>query len=64
MTTATMKKNVDAMLKNLPEDATWEDLMYSIYVRQSIEKGKEDVREGKIHAHAEVQKNSPSFAKC
>ncbi len=29
-----IKKEAQDLLKNLPEDATWDDLMYKIYVRQ------------------------------
>jgi hypothetical protein len=30
------------MIEELAEDATWDDLMYRIYVRQAIESGLED----------------------
>jgi hypothetical protein len=30
------------LIERLPEDMTWEDLMYEIYVRQSIEAGLAD----------------------
>ena len=29
-------------MENLPEDVTWDDLMYQIYVRQTIEAGLAD----------------------
>lgn len=37
-----IKKEAQNLLKDLPEDATWDDLMYKIYVRQAIEAGLED----------------------
>lgn len=33
------KDEVGDLLDNLPEDATYEDIQYAIYVRQAIENG-------------------------
>ena len=33
--------------ENLPEIATWDDLLYTIYVRQTIEAGLEDSEAGR-----------------
>ncbi|MFC1836896.1 hypothetical protein ACFL2Q_19585 [Thermodesulfobacteriota bacterium] len=33
-------------VEDLPDDASWEDLMYRIYLRQSIEAGLEDSEAG------------------
>jgi hypothetical protein len=35
------------LVENLPENATWDDLMYQIYVRQAIEAGLEDSEAGR-----------------
>ena len=37
-----IKLETQKLVENLTEDATWEDLMYQIYVRQAIEAGLED----------------------
>lgn len=29
-------------METLPDDATWDDVMYRLYVRQSIERGLDD----------------------
>ena len=34
-------------MQKLPENATWDDLMYEIYVRQAIEAGIEDSEAGR-----------------
>ena len=39
MQTANLKAEARRLVDQLPEDATWEDLMYEIYVRQKIEAG-------------------------
>ena len=40
----------------LPEDATWEDVLYQIYVRQSVEAGLEDCRTGRLVSTEEVRR--------
>ncbi len=42
MPTSNVKQEARRLVDDLPEDATWEDLMYRIYVRQVIEAGIED----------------------
>ena len=42
MRTESIKRSAYRLLDDLPDSASWEDLMYRIYVRQSIEKGIKD----------------------
>ena len=56
MEKAELKKEIEHLLKNLPEDADWDDLMYKIYVRQSIELGLKDVEEGRTVSHEDIKK--------
>jgi predicted transcriptional regulator len=35
------------LVEDLPDDASWDDLMYRIYVRQAIEAGLEDSEAGR-----------------
>jgi hypothetical protein len=51
-----IRKKVDETLQTLPVDATWEDVMDRIYVRQKIENGLSDVAEGKTLSVDEVRK--------
>jgi len=50
-----IKEDARQLLDNLPENATWEDLMYEIYVRQAIEAGIEDSDAGRTMDVAEVR---------
>jgi hypothetical protein len=43
------------LIESLPEDMTWEDLMYAIYVRQSIEAGIADSEAGRVKDVADVR---------
>lgn len=55
MKSDTLRKEIDQILNTLPEEATWDDLMYKIYVRQAIEKGLKTNREGKTMSTDEVR---------
>ncbi len=35
------------LVDRLPDDASWEDLMYQIYVREAIEAGLQDAEAGR-----------------
>ena len=45
---ANIKEEARRLVENLPDDSTWEDLMYQIYVRESIEKGLADSEAGRV----------------
>jgi predicted transcriptional regulator len=47
METTKVKEEARRLVEGLPEDASWEDLMYQIYVRQAIEAGLEDSEAGR-----------------
>jgi hypothetical protein len=53
---ATIKEEARRLIEQLPEDATWEDLQYEIYVRQAIEAGLKDSREGRTVPLAEARR--------
>jgi predicted transcriptional regulator len=51
-----VKEAVLELVKNLPDECTWEDVMYRIYVRKKIEAGLDDVAAGRETDHDEVFK--------
>ena len=52
---ASAKEELRKMLDALPEDATWEDVQYSIYVRERVERGKAEAAEGKLIDQDEIE---------
>jgi len=50
-----IKREAHHLLDKLPDDATWDDLMYEIYVRQAIEAGLEDSEAGRTTDVREVR---------
>jgi hypothetical protein len=47
MATTLKKDEVRSLLDKMPDDATWDDLMREIYVRQVIEEGLADSKAGR-----------------
>ena len=56
MATNDIKKEALLLVENLPENATWDELMYRIYVRQAIEAGLEDSSAGRTVDIKEVRR--------
>ena len=44
------------LVDDLPSNATWEDVMYRVYVREAIEAGRKDAAEGRLVDLAEVRR--------
>ena len=49
-----IKDAVRQVMENLPEDATWDDVEYHLYVRRKIENGLKDIAEGRTISVNEV----------
>jgi len=47
MTTQKVKDEALQLIDTLPENVTWDDIMHTIYVRQSIEAGLADSKASK-----------------
>ena len=43
-----IKREAQRLVDQLPEQASWDDLMYAIYVRQAVERGIADADAGRI----------------
>ena len=57
----TAKEEVRRMLEQIPDDATFEDIQYHIYVREKIDRGLKDVEEGRLLSQEEVEQR---MSKC
>jgi predicted transcriptional regulator len=51
----TAKDEVLEILKQVPDDATLEEIQYRIYVRQKIDRGLKDLDEGRTITHEEMK---------
>ncbi len=55
MNALSVKEQARQLVDCLPEEATWDDLMHQIYVRQSAAKGLADCQAGRVMAVDEVR---------
>ncbi len=55
MNSTDIRQEARRIIDKLPETATWDDLMYEIYVRQSIEAGIADSDAGRTLDVQEVR---------
>nr|WP_322711863.1 hypothetical protein [Nostoc sp. ChiSLP03a] len=50
-----IKEEARRLIDKLPENFTWDDLMYEIYVKQAIEAGLSDSEAGRVVSVEEVR---------
>ena len=50
-----VKQEAQQLVDSLPDNATWDDLMYTIYVRQAVESGLHDGDTGRVLDVSEVR---------
>lgn len=51
----TVKQIIHDIADLLPEQATFDDAMYALYVRQKLEAGLRDLDEGRTYTQEEVE---------
>ena len=56
MATTDIKQQAHILVDSLPDDATWDDLMYEVYVRKAIEAGITDADAGRLVDVKEVRR--------
>lgn len=49
------KEEAKKLIDRLPEQATWEDIMYQFYVQKKIDKGLKALEDGKVISHEEAK---------
>ncbi len=52
----TAKKEVRKILDQIPDDASLEEIQYHIYVCQKIERGLQDIDDGRVLSREQVEK--------
>ena len=51
-----IKEQAINLIKELPENVTWDDIMYKIYVREKIEDAIVEADKGNFISHEEAKK--------
>jgi len=52
-----IKQAAHQLIDSLPEDATWETLLYTLQVRYDIEAGMTDHESGRVYSSTEVREH-------
>ncbi|MBM4277355.1 MAG: hypothetical protein FJ130_05640 [Deltaproteobacteria bacterium] len=55
MSTVMEKEEAHKLIERMPQNATWDDLMREIYVREAIERGLADSKTGRTKDVKEVR---------
>lgn len=55
MSSTNVKQAAHELLDSLPETITWDEVAYRMEVRASIERGLEDVQEGRVESQESVR---------
>ena len=53
---ATPKQAAKELIEHMPDQASWNDIMYELYVKQKIEAGLQAVADGRTVPHDEVKR--------
>ena len=53
---STTRDEAIKMIARLPEEVSWDEIMYKIYVKRKIEEGMKAADEGRTVSHEEVKK--------
>jgi hypothetical protein len=54
---ASAKQVARELLDRLPEDCSLEDIQYHLYVRQMIEEGRREIREGHYFTQEQIERD-------
>lgn len=58
---STPKEEVRKLLERLPDEASYEDIQYHIYVREKIERGLQDIEAGRVLTQKEVERRASKW---
>ncbi len=50
------KEEAKKLIEQIPDDASWDDIMYEFYVRSKIEIGLQEIDTGKVISQEEIEK--------
>jgi len=50
----TAKQAAQQLIERVPDQASWDDIMYELYVKQKLEKGLKAVADGRTVSHEQL----------
>jgi len=58
-----VKQEIQHLLRTLPEDCTYEDVQYHLYVLEKVKRGLDDVEQGRVITQEEVEQHLSRWLK-
>ena len=52
----TEKLQAESLIKKLPDESTFEDIQYHLYVAEKLKNARQQIEDGKVHSQAEAEK--------
>jgi predicted transcriptional regulator len=53
---STVREEAHKLVEQLPDEASWDDLMYQIYIHKKVELGRQAIAEGRFLTQEEAEK--------
>jgi predicted transcriptional regulator len=60
----TIKQKACEVIARMPEESTFEDIQYHLYVLECIERGERDIENGKTLSHDHVEERLRATLRC
>ena len=57
-----VKEELKQIAEQLPDDCTWDEVLYRLYVRERIQKGLDSLNQGKSISHEQAMKEIRPWA--
>lgn len=58
-----VKQEVIQLVTRMPDDCTVSDILYELYLKQKVDQGLQDVEEGQVIPHDEVEQRMSRWLK-
>ena len=59
----TIKESAQQIIAGLPEDVTWDEIQYRLYLKEMIDEAEEEIAVGKGISHDEVEERLAKWLK-
>lgn len=59
----TAKEMAQKVIEELPDEATFDDIQYHIYVLECVQQGEEDLKNGRVMASEQVEQGMAKWLK-
>ncbi|MBD3239596.1 MAG: hypothetical protein GF331_03350 [Chitinivibrionales bacterium] len=59
----TAKEMAQRVISHLPDESTYDDIQYHLYVLQCLEQGEKDIENGRSITHEEVEQRLAQWLK-